>query len=199
MHYFVLEKVFNNDKHPALGLNSHESQLANFCEMPKDTVLDIIQLSKPNPNLSPGHYHPCPYPIISETFAEIICAFTVPGIQLLKCKIDLGKRTVTNHLFIHIYNVLDVVDRKSSQYKTLSSGRMIGMTKLVLDQSVLNATDPSMLQLFKVKDAEPIIVNQELADAISSSGFEEVRPIPIDQWNSRLNLTPKRLKKLGFD
>ena len=198
--FYVMEHVFDEDQHPALGESDRSIRLPADSALPDNAIIDVVQISRPSKKRTLGEFHAMPQPLVTERVIEILKQFDLPNVQFLKTRVSLGERTIEDRILIHVYNVLDLIDRTASVYKTLSTGAMLGIKSLRLSAAAVGRYDVKRLQLFRLKNCGyAYLVNQHLYNALQGADIKELRLIPINEWHGRMNLTPRRLKKLGLD
>jgi len=131
-------------------------------------------------------FHKAPQPVVSEKIANVIAPLRLKHVQLVRANIQ---RAAVNHEYwvLHVIRLIPCLDRKKSVVETSSSGAIIDIEKLALDESVLDEIPEPERRLFILgEDTSVYILDKTLADGISA-----VRPVGLklyhtDQWHGAI-------------
>jgi hypothetical protein len=129
-------------------------------------------------------YHSLPEPVVSERIKGTLESLDLFGMQLVPADVKVKADDVRRYWLLHVFNWIACIDRQRSVCKFDSDGDALGISKLVLDEKVLEAIPPERRRAFVLSESPSVyLFHQSVVEQVLALQPEGLRFIRVDQWN----------------
>ncbi len=170
--YFVLSSDFAA-VHPILEEDYDLTTLLKKDIMLTDEETErqiVLNVARPYPKkIEICDYHSSPNPVISTKVVTALCSLkTIYGIQLLPCTIvDHESNEYQNYYLMHIYNQIECIDYKRSEFKVNEKTGSKTIQKIRLNNVSLNKISITNRLVFRPEGAKHLkIFHKSVVEAI---------------------------------
>nr|WP_223757927.1 DUF1629 domain-containing protein [Myxococcus sp. RHSTA-1-4] len=130
-------------------------------------------------------HHSLPAPVVSSRLKECMEPLGLHGVQWVPADVRVGD-AVLRYWLMHMWRRLACVDRERSVIESSDSGLMLlGIDKLVLDETVLREIPLQERLAFRLEEAAVHLFHRSVVDRVMSLSPppEGLRFIPVPDWN----------------
>ncbi len=185
--YFVLERG-GPSSYPLLDWD--QSGSAFFKSRPVNVTEPIrLRLGAPVPrNPVMVDHHSLPEPVLSTRLKEALEPLELYGVQLVPADVRV-KSEVLRYWLLHVFNEIDCLDKQRSACTFYSSGWVLSINKLVLDEAVLREI-PLEERLVFLLEHMVYLVHRTVMEHLMALKPEGIRFIPASAWNDSAGFRP---------
>jgi len=129
-------------------------------------------------------YHEMTKPVVHSRIKEILESHNLCKLNLVKTKIRLPNNDMNEEYFlIHTYNFIACVDKESSVYDALPSGRLC-IEELALDEKKLSKIPEEERLIFRLDESTSIyLFHESIVNKIKNINPTGIKFYRVDDWD----------------
>jgi len=128
-----------------------------------------------------------PYPIVSEKIKNIILELNLDHVQLEPATIYINDLSHNGYYLLNSNNFIDAIDEKNSEIERRSTGAILDIEKLSLNDELLSQLNPNERSIFRIPQKPSIyIFCATLVEAINNTCPSGVTFIEAEKWYSTI-------------
>ncbi|NTX09042.1 imm11 family protein [Myxococcus sp. CA040A] len=182
--YFVLKRA-RSQEHPLLAWAQSAAAFRKGGKVAEDVPVQL-RIGEPEPSkpLMVDH-HSLPAPVVSPRLKTVLESAKLEGVQFVPADVHV-RDSVLRYWLVHMWRRIACMDPERSVYERSPSGAaLMGLDRLVLDESVLGDIPLEERLAFRLDEAVVHLFHRSVVEQVLSMSPppEGLRFIPVEEWN----------------
>jgi hypothetical protein len=169
------------------GDEEDDSPFFDGTPVPENMISPIaLELGEPEPHKPRMvDYHPLPEFVASEKIKNVLEEINPFGIQLIPAEITVVDQIYANYWLVYVTNRIEgYLDREESEFVENWAGKIIDMTKILLDSEKITEIPLEKRLIFKLNEFNlHEIIHESIVEKIMDTSPEGVKFWPLTEWD----------------